>query len=184
MCLRCGRRRRPQAADSGQRGYRFTRLHRGDSSEILGYPFGTLMKVGHTEGAGFGPQGSRRTSPPRWPACRGTWLIPRPTSKSVAMISSLNRHAFTVTDDQIGRIARPPVKIGRFSCPSAAQARRSVRQRAHEAFLASRLCSATPRSGPLNGRVIRDGYARAWRCDAGWNHELAMRVGRTTDHDG
>ena len=43
------------------------------------------------------------------------------------MISSSNRHAITVTDDQVGRIARPPVKVGRFSCRSAARARRSVR---------------------------------------------------------
>jgi hypothetical protein len=34
------------------------------------------------------------------------------------MIGSSNRHAITVTDDQVGRIASHPVKVGRFSCRS------------------------------------------------------------------
>src|SRR5687768_1943935 len=85
------------------------------------------------------------------------------------MISSSNRHAITVTDDQVGRIASHTVKVGRFSCRSRHGPDDPSEVRTHETFLASRRCSATPPSGPLNGRVIRDGYARAWRCDASSN---------------
>jgi hypothetical protein len=45
------------------------------------------------------------------------------------MISSPNRHAITLTDDQVGRIARPPAEGRPVSCRSAARARRSVRRK-------------------------------------------------------
>ena len=42
------------------------------------------------------------------PAGRKAAKFARPHRSVVAMISSPNRHAITVTDDQVGRIARPP----------------------------------------------------------------------------
>ena len=52
-----------------------------------------------------------------------------PHRSVVAMISSPNRHAITVTDDQVGRIARPPGEGRPVFLPVRGTARRSVRRK-------------------------------------------------------
>ena len=96
------------------------------------------------------------------------------------MISSSNRHAITVTDDQVGPVARPPGEGRPVFLPVTARPNGPSEVRTHETFLPSRRCSATPPSGPLDGRVIRDGYARAWRCDASSNPASPTTCGLAT----
>ena len=84
------------------------------------------------------------------------------------MISGPNRHAITVTDDQVGRIARPPGEGRPVFLPVRGTARRSVRRECSRNVPAVTSLFSHSASGPFSGhRSAPGGLTRNVAPEAG-----------------